>query len=99
MNGSANQQMMPKTRLRIAVVLVVRAGMFMVISEVEFDALRQRQCVGIVYRIGLPAHVGFPRIGTGFAAAAGFLLAAKSATDFRAAGADIDVGNSAVGTG
>jgi hypothetical protein len=29
MNGNPNQQMIPKTRLRIAVVLVVRIGVFM----------------------------------------------------------------------
>ena len=39
-DGSATQQMMPKTRLMIAIVLVVLEGMFIVASEVELDALR-----------------------------------------------------------
>ena len=64
----------------------------------ELDALRQRQ-IGEVDRIRLPAHVGLPRVRTRFAAAAGFLLAAERAADLGAAGADVDVGDAAIGTG
>ena len=64
--------------------------------RLELDALRQRQRVGVVDRVGLPAHVGLPRVGARFASAAGFLLAAEGAADFGAAGADVDVGDAAV---
>jgi hypothetical protein len=46
--------------------------------------------------VGLPAHVGFPGVGAGFAAAAGFLLSAEGATDLRTGGADVDVGDATV---
>src|SRR3546814_8674043 len=49
--------------------------------QVELDALRQRQRVGVVDRVGLAAHVGAPRVRTRLAAAAGFLLAAAPAPD------------------
>src|SRR5688572_24194103 len=66
-------------------------------SEVELDALRQRQVVRIVDRVGLAAHVRLPRVGARLAAAAGFLLAAERAADLGAAGADVDVRDAAVG--
>ncbi len=50
----------------------------------ECDALRQRQIVRPVDGIRLAAHVGLPRIRTGFAPAAGFFFAAERAADFRA---------------
>src|SRR3546814_10705905 len=49
--------------------------------QVELDALRQRQRVGVVDRVGLAAHVGAPRVRTRLAAATGFLLAAERAAD------------------
>src|SRR3569623_517460 len=67
-------------------------------SELELDPLRQRQRIRIVDRIRLPAHIRLPRIRAGFTATAGFLLAAERAADFCAAGADVDVGDAAVGT-
>ena len=51
---------------------------------------------GIIDRDGLAAHVIFPGVAAAFAAAAGFFFAAESAADFRAAGADVDVGDAAI---
>src|SRR5581483_493453 len=105
MNGMATQQTMPKTRLTMAVVLVVRTGMFMaatrvgdVILELELDALRKRQRIGVVDRVRLAAHVGLPGVGARLAAAAGFLLAAERTADLGAARADVDVRDAAIGT-
>ncbi|KPW59959.1 Uncharacterized protein ALO80_05928 [Pseudomonas caricapapayae] len=64
--------------------------------SVENDALGQWQLAGIVDGVGLPPHVGAPRIGAGFAATAGVLLAAKRTADFCTAGADIDVGDTTI---
>src|SRR5690606_19628524 len=50
-------------------------------SEVELDALCQRQGIGVVDGVGLAAHVDLPRVGARLAAAAGFLLAAERAAD------------------
>src|SRR5699024_2768899 len=62
----------------------------------ELDALRQRQLAGVVDRVrGLP-HIGLPRIGAGFASAAGLLLTAEGTADLRSRGADVDVGDAAV---
>ena len=60
------------------------------------NPLRQRQRVRPVDRVRLPAHVGFPRVGSGLAAAAGFLFAAERAADLGARRADVDVGDAAV---
>src|SRR5699024_10228496 len=68
----------------------------LVASDVELDALGQRQFVRPVDGVGLAAHVGAPRVGTGFAAATGVLLAAEGAADLGAGGADVDVGDAAV---
>src|SRR5438874_2161914 len=65
-------------------------------SKPELDPLRQRQFGRPVDGCSLAAHVGFPRIAAGFAAAAGVLLAAECAADFRSAGADIHIGDTAV---
>src|SRR3546814_19378571 len=67
--------------------------------QVELDALRQRQRVGVVDRVGLAAHVGAPRVRTRLAAAAGFLLAAERAADLGAGGAEFDVGDATVRAG
>src|SRR5690625_1507118 len=67
--------------------------------QVELDALGERQVVGPVDGVGLPAHVRAPGVRAGFAAAAGVLLAAERAADLGAGGADIDVGDAAVRAG
>src|SRR5690606_36789760 len=64
-------------------------------SEVELDALGQRQRVGVVDGVGLAAHVGAPRVRTRLAATAGLLLAAEGAADLGAGGADVVVGDAA----
>src|ERR1039457_5230967 len=66
------------------------------LSQLEFDALRQRQLAGPVERVGLPPHVGLPRVAARFAAAAGILLTTEGAADLGATGADIDVGDAAI---
>ena len=67
--------------------------------NVELDALRERQVVGIVDGAGHAAHVGLPRIAARFAAAARFLFAAERAADLRAARADVHVHDAAIRTG
>src|SRR5690606_18359323 len=76
-----------------------RASPYMGVSEVELDALGQRQRVGVVDGVGLAPHVGLPRIRARLAATAGFLLAAEGAADLGAGGADVDVGDAAVAAG
>ena len=68
-------------------------------SDVELDALGQGQLARVVDGVGGAAHVGFPGVGAGFAATAGFLLATEGAADLGARGADVDVGDAAVGGG
>jgi len=68
------------------------------LSFTEADALGKRQLGGIVDRHGLAAHVVFPGIAAAFATAAGVFFAAERAADFRAAGADVDVGDAAIAT-
>src|SRR5512138_1029663 len=63
---------------------------------VERDALRERQAVAVVDRVGRPAHVALPRVRSRFTAAAGVLLAAEGAADLRAGGPDVDIGDAAV---
>src|SRR5690606_34616299 len=65
--------------------------------DVELDPLRQRQLRRPVDGVRLAAHVLLPRIRTRLAAAAGFLFATEGAADLRTAGADVDVGDAAVG--
>src|SRR5699024_5919197 len=66
------------------------------VGSEELDALRQRQLPGVVDRVrGLP-HIGLPRVGAGFASAAGLLLTAEGTADLRSRGADVDVGDAAV---
>ena len=64
----------------------------------ETDVLGECQAAGVVDGVGGRPHVGAPGVRAGFAAAAGLLLAAERATDLGAGGADVDVGDSAVGT-
>jgi len=62
----------------------------------EANPLRQRQLGAPVDGVRLPAHVGPPGVRSAFAAAAGLLLAAEGPADLRPAGADVDVGDSAI---
>src|SRR5438093_293963 len=64
--------------------------------DLEANALRQRQCARIVDGRGHPAHVGLPRIATGLAPAAGFLLATEGAANLGAARPDIDIDDAAI---
>src|SRR5262245_55457040 len=47
-------------------------------------------------RIGLPAHIGLPRIRAGLAPATGFFFPSKRSTDLGATGADVHIGNATV---
>src|SRR5262245_637737 len=67
--------------------------------HVEFYPLSERQAVAVVQRASLAAHVCLPGVGAGFAAAAGFFLAAEGPADLGAAGADVHVGDAAVAAG
>ena len=53
--------------------------------------------IGVVDGVRGAAHVRLPRVRPRLAAAAGLLLAAERAADLRAGGADVDVGDAAVG--
>ena len=57
-------------------------GLAVMGSDVEAHALREGKGVAVVDGVGCAAHVALPGVGARFAAAAGFLLAAKGATDF-----------------
>ena len=63
---------------------------------IELDALRQREFFAVVHGLGGAAHVVFPSVAAGLAAAAGFFLAAEGPADLGARGADVDVGDAAV---
>src|SRR3954447_26550449 len=64
--------------------------------DVEGHALRKRQRLGIVHRVGGAPHIGLPGIGTALAAAAGFLLATESAADLGPGSAYVDIGDTAI---
>src|SRR5258706_378396 len=66
---------------------------------VELNALRQRQRVRIIDRIGGTPHIGLPAVGAGFAAATGFFLATEGAADLGARGSDVDIGDAAIAAG
>src|SRR5688572_30282853 len=65
-------------------------------SRTELDSLRQRQFTAVIDRGSLAAHVGLPGITPALTAAAGFLLAAEGAADFRAARADVHIRDTAI---
>src|SRR5687768_13999822 len=69
------------------------------ISDLKFNPLRQGERIGIVYRIGGPAHVGVPGVGAGLPPTAGFLFATERPADFGAAGADVHIRDPAIGPG
>src|SRR5438552_15341449 len=62
----------------------------------ELDSLRERQLRGKVNRVGLAAHITFPRITASFAPTAGVFLAAERASDLCAACAGIDFRESTI---
>src|SRR5699024_8617222 len=65
----------------------------------ELHSLSQWQFTGVVDGVGGTTHISLPCIGAGFTAAAGFLLTAECATDFRTGGTDVDVSDTAVRAG
>src|ERR1035438_2483207 len=65
-------------------------------GSAEHDALGEREFLRVVDGGSLAAHVGLPGVAAAFASAAGFLLAAKGAADFGAAGADVYIGDAAI---
>ena len=65
-------------------------------ADFEIDALRERQLLAPVDRVGLAAHVRLPGVRARLAAAAGVLLAAERAADLGAGRADVDVRDAAV---
>ena len=67
-------------------------------TGVEGNSLSQRKIAGIVDGVCGPAHIVFPRVRAGFPSAAGILFATERTTDLGAAGADIDVGDAAIGS-
>src|SRR6476660_2884790 len=67
-------------------------------SDVEPDALRQRQLTRVVDGAGLAAHVALPGIGAALAPAASVLLAAEGTADLGAGRSDVDVSDTAIGT-
>src|SRR4051794_7164896 len=64
--------------------------------NVKRNALRQRQILAVVDRVGGAAHVVFPGVGAGFASAAGALFAAEGSADLGTARADVHVGDPAI---
>ncbi|QTK81409.1 Hypothetical protein AT6N2_L0496 [Agrobacterium tumefaciens] len=64
--------------------------------DIEGNALRQRQRLGVVDGVGRAAHIGLPGIRTGFTSTPGFLLTAECAADFSTRGTDIDIGDAAI---
>src|SRR3546814_17280836 len=65
------------------------------ISDWSSDVCSSDLLTGVVDGVGGAAHIGLPRVGAGFAAAAGFLLAAEGAADLGPARADIHVDDAA----
>src|SRR3954452_12044180 len=53
------------------------------LSDVEADALRQRQGRPVIDRVRRPAHIRLPGVRASLAAAARLLFAAECAADFR----------------
>ena len=53
----------------------------------------------IVDRVGSTAHVEFPTVAARFATAAGLFFSTEGTADFCTAGADVHVGDAAIGTG
>ncbi len=65
--------------------------------DVEDDSLGEGKGFAVVDGVGGAAHVGFPGVGAGLAAAAGLFFAAEGTADLGTGWADVDVGDSAVG--
>src|SRR6266478_367675 len=64
----------------------------------ELDPLRQRKFRRPVDGCSLPPHVSLPGIAASFAAAASIFFTAERPADFRAAGTDIHIGDTAIAT-
>ena len=64
--------------------------------QIELDALSQRELSTPVEGVGLTAHVGSPGVTAGLSSSAGVLFTSEGTANFGAAGADVDVGYSAV---
>src|SRR5262245_28803669 len=82
-------------RLRPSQTSVGR-GLFARRGDAEADPLRERQLAARIDRVGLASHVRLPRVATGFAATARFLLAAERAADLGARRAEIHVSDATV---
>ena len=67
-----------------------------ILLQVKPDSLCQGQGCTVIDCVCLPPHIGFPGITAAFPSTSGFLFTAKCPADFSPAGADIDIGNSAV---
>src|ERR1700722_14252090 len=65
----------------------------------ELHALSQGKFAGIIDGVGTSAHVGLPRVRTGFPSAAGLLLAAERATDLGARRADVHIRDATIRLG
>src|SRR5882724_2083235 len=68
-------------------------------SDVEPDPLRQGQVGGIIDRIRLPAHIGFPGIAAALPASTGLFFTSEGSADLGSRSADIDIRYAAVAAG
>src|SRR5687768_1529753 len=64
--------------------------------QIKLNALRQRQLIRVIDRIGLPAHISLPGIGAALTAAARFFFPAKRTAYLSTRSTDVHVGNAAV---
>src|SRR5258708_15775603 len=71
----------------------------MTLGDVEAGALGWGEVGAVVDGVGGSAHVLLPGVGAGFAAASGFFFATEGSADLCTRGADVDVGDAAVGAG
>src|SRR5258708_11987898 len=71
----------------------------MTLGDVEAGALGWGEVGAVVDGVGGSAHVLFPGVGAGFAASSGFFFAAEGSANLCAGGADVDVGDAAIGAG
>jgi ubiquinone/menaquinone biosynthesis C-methylase UbiE len=62
----------------------------------KHDSLRQGEVFRKIDGNSLAAHVSLPSVAAALAAATGFFFAAEGAADFRAAGADVHIGDAAI---
>ena len=55
-------------------------------SDIEPDALRQRQFARVIDGVGGASHISFPAVGAGFASSTGFFFTTERAADLGAGG-------------